>query len=152
MSCQPGACLAHRSECTEVLFGSGYAGLGQAEHGRVFRVLPRKTPCLQCILQAQADDSQRHPSFKGQETGVAAYRQPGIPGLGMDIDQAAHFADELLTLRADCTIRPSRFPRRCARDQPLESRILSRASSLEGWFEIRSSIRGLHYGCILRRE
>jgi molybdopterin/thiamine biosynthesis adenylyltransferase/ubiquitin-protein ligase len=69
--------------------------LGQAEHGRVFRVLPGKTPCLQCILQAQADDFQRHPSFKGQEIGVPAYRQPGIPGLGMDIDQVALIAARL---------------------------------------------------------
>jgi molybdopterin/thiamine biosynthesis adenylyltransferase len=62
---------------------------------RIFRVLPGKTPCFQCILQAQADDFQRHPSFKGQEIGVPAYRQPGIPGLGMDIDQVALIAARL---------------------------------------------------------
>jgi len=69
--------------------------LGQAEHGRVFRVLPGQTPCLQCILHAQAHESRRFPRFEGRETGIPAYRQPGIPGLGMDIDQVALIAARL---------------------------------------------------------
>lgn len=69
--------------------------LGHAEHGRVFRVLPGKTPCYQCILHAQVNESARFPRFEGQETGTPAYRQPGIPGLGMDIDQVALIAARL---------------------------------------------------------
>lgn len=69
--------------------------LGRAEHGRVFRVLPGKTPCLQCILHAQAIEPIRFPRFEAQETGIPAYRQPGIPGLGMDIDQVAMIAARL---------------------------------------------------------
>lgn len=69
--------------------------LGRAEHGRVFRVVPGKTPCLQCILQAQANDPIRFPRFGNEETGVPAYQQPGIPGLGMDVDQVALIAARL---------------------------------------------------------
>lgn len=68
--------------------------LGRAEHGRVFRVLPRVTPCYQCVLIAQHAEPGRFPRFDRIDIGVPAYQQPGLPGLGMDVEQIA-----LLTAR-----------------------------------------------------
>ena len=70
------------------------AVLGRAEHGRVFRVLPGKTPCYQCVLNAQHAEPGRFPRFDRVDMGVPAYQQPGLPGLGMDVEQVA-----LLTAR-----------------------------------------------------
>lgn len=66
--------------------------LGRAEHGRIFRVLPGQTPCYECILLAQHGQPARFPRLEAAETlapGPDAYRQPGIPGLGIDIEQIA---------------------------------------------------------------
>lgn len=76
------------------------AALGKVEHGRIFRVLPWETPCYACIPLAQARDPQRFPRFEPQPepepAGAApAYRQPGIPGLGLDVSQIALFAARL---------------------------------------------------------
>ncbi|QRK05233.1 ThiF family adenylyltransferase [Archangium violaceum] len=70
------------------------AVLGRAEHGRVFRVLPGVTPCYQCVLNAQHAEPGRFPRFDRVDMGVPAYQQPGLPGLGMDVEQVA-----LLTAR-----------------------------------------------------
>ncbi|RKH02100.1 ThiF family adenylyltransferase [Corallococcus carmarthensis] len=70
------------------------AVLGRAEHGRVFRVLPRLTPCYQCVLNAQHAEPGRFPRFDRADMGVPAYQQPGLPGLGLDVEQVA-----LLTAR-----------------------------------------------------
>lgn len=73
-----------------VVYGSV---LGAAEHGRIFRVIPGQTACYQCILDAQAAEPDRFPSLQeargGERAGVHPYRQPGIPGLGIDIEQVA---------------------------------------------------------------
>ena len=68
--------------------------LGEAEHGRIFRVFPGETPCYQCILYAQATAPDVWPSL--QEAvglplpGRGAYHQPGIPGVGIDVEQVAY--------------------------------------------------------------
>ncbi|MCY1003828.1 ThiF family adenylyltransferase [Myxococcus sp. MISCRS1] len=79
-------CVTHR--CSAVFS----AVLGRAEHGRVFRVIPGVTPCYQCVLLAQHADPGRFPRFDRVDMGVPAYRQPGLPGLGMDVDQVALIA------------------------------------------------------------
>lgn len=71
---------------TPAVFGTV---LGNAEHGRVFRVIPGQTACYQCVLLAQAGDPARFPRFSAGDTGAPAYAQPGIPGLGLDVDEVA---------------------------------------------------------------
>ena len=75
---------------TPVVYGSV---LGAAEHGRIFCVIPGHTACYQCILDAQASAPDRFPSLQeargAEPAGVHPYRQPGIPGLGIDIEQVA---------------------------------------------------------------
>lgn len=63
--------------------------LGRADHGRVFRVLPGETPCYQCVLIAQARDPARYPRFETADVGAPDYPHPGIPGLGLDVDEVA---------------------------------------------------------------
>jgi molybdopterin/thiamine biosynthesis adenylyltransferase len=73
-----------------VIFGSV---VGQAEQGRVQRVLPGETPCYLCVGLQQ----QRHPGrfFRAKDLApggppaAAGYHQPGIPGIGMDVDAVA---------------------------------------------------------------
>lgn len=64
--------------------------LGAAEYGRLFRVIPGETACYECIVRAQILDPDRHPRFAAARvvprTDVAEYRQPGIPGLGVDVE------------------------------------------------------------------
>ncbi|NUQ75581.1 MAG: ThiF family adenylyltransferase [Polyangiaceae bacterium] len=81
------------------------AVLGRAEHGRIFRVLPGKTPCYQCVLLAQAANPGRFPRFNPADIGVPGYHAPGIPGLGMDVDQVA-----LLTARLTLQTLGERIP------------------------------------------
>lgn len=67
--------------------------LGQADHGRVFRVLPRASACYQCVVDAQRLHPERF--FREEEvdtremSGLAGYRQPGIPGIGIDVEFVA---------------------------------------------------------------
>lgn len=65
------------------------AVLGDAEHARVFRVLPRETPCYACVLLAQWRDSKRFPRFERADVGAPAYAAGGFPGLGIDVDEIA---------------------------------------------------------------
>jgi molybdopterin/thiamine biosynthesis adenylyltransferase len=73
-----------------VIFGSV---VGHAEQGRVQRVLPGETPCYECIALQQ----RRHPGrfFRAKEVApngppaLAGYRQPGIPGIGLDVESVA---------------------------------------------------------------
>lgn len=71
------------------------AVLGAGAHGRVLRVVPGETPCLACILAAQATQPERFPKFAlpGVPSG-ADYDAPHLPGLGIDVGQVA-----LLTAR-----------------------------------------------------
>lgn len=67
--------------------------LGEAEHGRVFRVLPGRTPCYQCILDSQVEAPEKYPFVQAENGGAeprrAAYRQTGIAGVGIDVEQVA---------------------------------------------------------------
>ncbi len=68
------------------------AALGAAEHGRIFRVVPERAPCWQCVVTAQNAHPDRYPRFAlpgpGAET-PAPYVDPSLPGLGIDIAQIA---------------------------------------------------------------
>lgn len=69
-----------------VVFG---AVLGAGRHGRVFRVLPGESPCYECVRRAQlagALDSYEEASAR-DTPGHGLYGQPGLPGLGLDVDQ-----------------------------------------------------------------
>jgi molybdopterin/thiamine biosynthesis adenylyltransferase len=86
--------------------------VGAAEHGRIFRVIPGQTACYQCILDAQASEPDRFPSLREargtERPGVHPYRQPGIPGLGIDVEQVAlmtaRLALQTLALRLSADI------------------------------------------------
>lgn len=73
-----------------VIFGSV---VGHAEQGRVQRVLPGETPCYECVALQQ----QRHPGrfFRAKDVApsgppaLTGYRQPGIPGIGLDVESVA---------------------------------------------------------------
>lgn len=73
--------------------------LGEASYGRVFRVLPGRTACYQCILNEQAAAPEAHPFLEVESGGVAprfaGYRQPGIAGIGVDVEQVAVVAARL---------------------------------------------------------
>lgn len=73
-----------------VIFGSV---LGPGTHGRIFRVRPAGGGCYECLLHAQAADAVNFPSLPApQGTMLPAtdgYRQPGIPGVGIDVEQVA---------------------------------------------------------------
>ncbi len=71
------------------------SALGAAEHGRIFRVLPQESPCLECILIAQDSDPSRFPRFRALEArndGEAPYLGSALPGLGIDITAIAMIA------------------------------------------------------------
>lgn len=65
--------------------------IGPGDHGRVVRVVPGETGCLECLRHAQA--AGRAVSL-GWEAQGDAYHPPGMPGLGVDVQQVA-----LLTAR-----------------------------------------------------
>lgn len=71
--------------------------LGPAAHGRVFRVVPRRTPCLRCVTLTQRREPARSPRFEVSETASVAraalpagrYRQPALPGVSIDVTRVA---------------------------------------------------------------
>lgn len=67
--------------------------LGRGEHGRIFRVVPGETPCYQCILYAQTAHPGYFPRLEAPEgqplPGRGEYHQPGMPGIGIDVEQIA---------------------------------------------------------------
>lgn len=81
--------------------------LGPAAHGRVFRVIPRVTPCLQCVALSQSRDPARSPRFDGRTAGAEPalpgdrYRQPALPGVSIDVGHVAlHIARMALSTLA----------------------------------------------------
>lgn len=62
--------------------------LGSAEHGRVFRVIAGESACYECVRLAQIQRPDRYPQFD-TEAGAAAYSDPSLPGLAIDIGQVA---------------------------------------------------------------
>lgn len=73
-----------------VVFGSV---LGPAAHGRVFRVLPGQTPCLECVLMRQARDPEGCPRYEGgrevHRFDGDRYRRPAQAGVAIDVDRVA---------------------------------------------------------------
>lgn len=74
-----------------VIFGSV---LGPAAHGRVLRVIPGVSPCLQCVALAQSRDPERCPRFEGAPGEASTlpadrYRQPSLPGVSIDVGRVA---------------------------------------------------------------
>ncbi len=72
-----------------------------AEVGRVFRVIPRKTPCYYCINLQLEKEPQKFPRIKKQNLEFelpqfVGYRQPGIPGISIDINFISLFASRLV--------------------------------------------------------
>lgn len=65
--------------------------MGRAEYGRIFRVIPGESPCYACVGLAQAESPGRFPQFAlgSRQAERPSYRQPGIPGIGFDVDQVA---------------------------------------------------------------
>jgi len=94
-----------------------YAWCGpNAESGRVFRVLPKKTPCYYCINLQLEKEPKKFPRIKKQKTEYevpqyAGYRQPGIPGISIDINFISLFAARLViqTLLIDEEDYPDAF-------------------------------------------
>jgi len=74
--------------------------LGNAQYGRMFRVIPGETPCFDCIAGLNTAYPDKFPVFEGHTiteestNHVGHYRQPGIPGVGIDVSIIA-----LLTAR-----------------------------------------------------
>lgn len=71
------------------------AVLGDAEHARVFRVVPGQTPCYACVLLAQSREPKRFPKFDRADVGAPAYATGAFPGLGIDVDEIAMIAARL---------------------------------------------------------
>ncbi len=71
--------------------------LGKAEYGRIFRVIPKKTACYECIGVWNSEEPDKYPSFKIKEEKdslgeFAAYRHPGFPGVSIDVGFIGLFA------------------------------------------------------------
>lgn len=80
----------NRFLCAEKTPGLYASVLGDAEHGRVFRVLPGETGCYECLLAAQRAFPDRQPRFEARDRN--AYRTNTLPGLGLDVGQVALLA------------------------------------------------------------
>ncbi len=67
--------------------------LGAAEHGRIFRVIPLESACYQCVLDGYRAEPERffrlNEDIGTTQPALAGYRQPGIPGLGIDVELVA---------------------------------------------------------------
>lgn len=65
------------------------AALGAAEHGRVFRVIAGESACYECVRLAQARQPEAFPQYHAEADAGAAYGDPTLPGLAIDIGQIA---------------------------------------------------------------
>ncbi len=63
--------------------------LDNAQFGRIFRVIPQKTPCYQCITHYSEIDPDKFPSLPSSNQIENIYSQPGVPGLNLDIWEIA---------------------------------------------------------------
>lgn len=73
----------------------GWCG-SNAVQGRIFRVIPSESPCYNCINLQLEHEPEIFPRIKkpieGDEVAqVEGYRQPGIPGISIDINFIALF-------------------------------------------------------------
>ncbi len=67
-----------------------------ATQGRIFRVIPFKTPCYNCVNVQLEQETQKYPRFESPEKidlnfQFEGYRQPGIPGISIEVNFIAHF-------------------------------------------------------------
>ncbi|MHA1221699.1 MAG: ThiF family adenylyltransferase [Candidatus Heimdallarchaeaceae archaeon] len=67
--------------------------LDNGYYGRVFRVIPYKTPCYECISIWNEEKPEEYPSLKttveneqGSLGEFYAYRHPGFPGISVDVN------------------------------------------------------------------
>jgi len=68
------------------------SALDSAQYGRIFRVLPNKTPCYECISIWNEIEPEKFPSLVNVEQREQdslgefyAYRNPGFPGISVDV-------------------------------------------------------------------
>ena len=77
----------------------GWCG-SNANQGRIFRVIPSKTPCYNCINIQTEKFPEIYPTIKPISLGselpqFVGYRQPGIPGISIDVNFIALFISKL---------------------------------------------------------
>lgn len=75
--------------------------LGPGDHGRVFRVLPGESPCYSCVVDAQQESPGSYFRVGNEHTAPAGYAQPGMPGLGVDVEQVALHASRFVLQTLD---------------------------------------------------
>ena len=68
----------------------GWCGPNAAS-GRIFRVIPNETPCFYCVNLQLEKEPEKYPkiiskSTRYEQPQFAGYRQPGIPGISIDIN------------------------------------------------------------------
>jgi len=68
------------------------SALDSAHYGRIFRVIPHKTPCYECISIWNEVEPNEYPSLSNVNQDehnslgeFYAYRHPGFPGLSVDV-------------------------------------------------------------------
>lgn len=64
--------------------------LDNAKFGRIYRVIPGKTPCTCCINYFIKKYPYRYPSLIQKNEKLNLYEQPGIPGINLDINEIAN--------------------------------------------------------------
>ncbi|WP_371804011.1 ThiF family adenylyltransferase [Candidatus Lokiarchaeum ossiferum] len=64
--------------------------LDNARFGRIYRVIPEKTPCISCINHFIKKEPYRYPSLIQKKEKINLYQQPGIPGINLDINEIAN--------------------------------------------------------------
>ncbi len=76
--------------------------LDNAFYGRIFRVLPKKTPCYECIATWNQEDPETFPSLTKENVEEVrnlgefnAYRHPGFPGISTDVKFISTLASRL---------------------------------------------------------
>ena len=78
-----------------------YAWCGaNANQGRIFRVIPDQTPCYNCVDIRLEHEPNKYPRIENIDTSYTipqfiGYRQPGIPGISVDISFIALFISKL---------------------------------------------------------
>jgi molybdopterin/thiamine biosynthesis adenylyltransferase len=77
----------------------GWCGPNAAS-GRIFRVIPNETPCFYCVNLQLEKEPEKYPkiiskSTRYEQPQFAGYRQPGIPGISIDINFIGLFISRL---------------------------------------------------------
>lgn len=84
--------------------------LGPAAHGRVYRVLPGRTPCHECVVEAARRRLPQMPRYEEAQAPVDLpadrYRAPSMPGVSLDITHVALTATRM-ALRTLAELHPA---------------------------------------------